>query len=200
MKKLLILSLILMSFSAYAQEYRRNSFGLTAGTGSARVVRASLAGAPSLELQTNFELGGNYYRQIGEKLKFESGLFYHYNKLTVKPTIHPDVPQIATHYDIHLIYMPAFLRLNLSRHFFINGGGMVDLDLSNPLGISSSKPMNSQSGLGLGLGIGGEFPVLSNFYLQVNPYLNLHGVLLVKGENYPERIMDAGIKIGIRTK
>lgn len=198
MKKLLTFFLVLINFAANAQESSRNSFGLTAGAGSANVVRPSLEGAPSLDLQRNFEIGANYYRQIGRKLKFETGLIYHYNKLTQKSVFSPDVPQITTQYDVHLIYLPAFLRINLSKHFFVNGGGMVDIDISNSMGLSSSRALNNQSGLGVGMGIGGEVAVLHKFYLQVNPYLNLHAVLPVQRENYPERILDAGIKVGVR--
>lgn len=198
MKKLLIIFLVLISFAASAQESSRNSYGLVVGAGSASVIRASLEGAPNLDLQRNFELGANFYRQIGPKLKFETGLVYHYNKLTQKSVFSPDVPQVTTQYDVHLIYLPAFLRIKLSKYFFVNGGGMVDIDISNSMGLSNSRALNNQSGLGVGLGIGGEVAVLHKFYLQVNPYLNLHGVLPVQRENYPGRILDAGIKVGVR--
>lgn len=201
MVKYLITFLVLISYAANAQESSKNSFGLTAGAGTASVIRASLEGAPNLELQRNFEFGGNFYRQIGEKLKFETGIYYHYNKLIQESHSMPDVPQITTEYDVHLLYLPAFLRYNLSAHLFVNGGAIVDLDLSNPMGLSSSRALDNQSGLGLGLGIGGELAVLPKLYLLVNPYLNLHGALLVQQENnHPGRILDAGIKVGIRTR
>ena len=76
----------------------------------------------------------------------------------------------------------------------------MDIDVSNNLGLESGRALANQSGLGVGLGIGGELPVMDKFYLQLNPYLNLHRALLVKGENYPGRIMDAGIKVGLRMK
>lgn len=201
MKKLLIIFMALISFAANAQQSSRNSFGLTAGAGSASVVRASLDGAASLDLQGGFEVGANYYRQIEEKLKFESGLLYHYNLLEQNSNLPPDVPPITTQYDVHLIYLPVFLRYNLSKHFFVNGGGLVDIDLSNPLGISSSRTLDKQSGLGLGMGIGGELAILPKLYLQLNPYLNLHGAILLDHQsNHPGRILDAGIKVGLRTR
>ena len=200
MKKLTTIFLVLICFAANAQERSRNSFGLTVGAGSASVIRASLEGAPSLDLERNFEFGGNFYRQIGEKLKFETGLIYHYNKLTEMPSSRPDVPQITAVHDVHLVYLPAFLRYNLSRNLFVNGGAMLDLDISNPMGLNRSRALDYQNGLGLGMGIGGELPIHPALYLQVNPYLNLHGALLIQRENYPERILDAGIKVGIRTR
>ena len=200
MKKLTTIILVLICFAANAQERGRNSFGLTAGAGSASVIRASLEGSPSLDLEKNYEFGGNFYRLIGEKLKFETGLIYHYNKLTEISPSRPDVPQITAVHDVHLIYLPAFIRYNLSRYFFVNGGAMLDLDISNPLGLSRSRALDNQNGLGVGMGIGGEFPIHPALYLQVNPYLNLHGALIMQREKYPERILDAGIKVGIRTR
>lgn len=200
MKKLLVFFLVLSGFAAHAQENSRNSYGLTAGAGSARVIRASLEGGPSLDLQGSFELGANYYRQAGERLKLETGLVYHYNKLIQKTGPMPDVPQVSTRYDVHLLYLPLFLRYNLSNHIFINGGGLVNIDVSNPMGLGSSRALNSLSGLGIGMGIGGELAILQMLYLQIYPYVNLHGALLVQPEQHPGRMLDAGIKVGIRTR
>lgn len=200
MKKLLILFLLMISLASYAQEERKNSFGVMAGAGSAIVAGSELEGGPDLDLERNFELGANYYRQIGENLKFETGIFYHYSKLTETAALYPGIPQITTQYDIHLLCLPAFLRYNISPFFFINGGLMADIDLSNNMGMDSSRSLNSQSGAGVGFGIGGELSLFKDIYLQLNPYMNLHGVLLVQREHNPGRMLDAGIKLGIRTR
>lgn len=199
MKRILVLLLVLAGFTAYGQTNNPNSFGLSAGSGYATVVRASLEGAPSLDLQNNFEFGASYYRQLGNRLKFETGLFYHYNKLIQQSAFAPDLPAVTTQYDIHLLYLPAFVRLNLSRHLFISGGALLDIDLSNPMGLSSSRALNNLSGLGAGIGIGGEIALFDRFYLQLSPYLNLHGAVLFAPETNPGRLLDAGIKAGIRT-
>ncbi|WP_224995298.1 outer membrane beta-barrel protein [Cesiribacter sp. SM1] len=200
MKKFLILCLMVVSLASYAQEGSKNSFGVMAGAGSAIVAGSNLEGGPDLDLERNFELGAHYYRQIGEKVKFETGIFYHYSKLTETSAFYPGIPQITTQYDIHLLYLPAFLRYNISPYFFINGGLMADIDLSNNMGVDSSRNLNSQSGAGVGFGIGGELSLFNSIYLQLNPYMNLHGVLLVQRENNPGRILDAGIRLGIRTR
>lgn len=200
MKRLLVFLLVFAGFTAYGQTSSPNSFGLSAGSGYATVLRASLEGAPSLDLQNNFELGANYYRQIGNRLKFETGLFYHYNKLIQQSAFAPDIPSVTTQYDLHLLYLPAFLRLNLSRHLFVNGGVLLDIDLSNPMGLSSSRVLNNLSGLGTGIGVGGEIALSDRFYLQLNPYLNLHGAVLFTPETNPGRVLDAGIRAGIRTR
>ncbi len=200
MKKVLLVFFVLLNLAAYAQEGNRNSFGVMAGLGSASVQRASLEGGPSFDLQNNFELGVNYYRQIGGRLKIETGIVYHYNQLIQGRESTPDAPQVTTQYDIHLLYLPAFLRVNLSEHFFISGGALVDIDMSNNLNLPSSRALSSQSGLGFGLGVGGEVLMFRALYLQLNPYLNLHAALPVNEESHPGRIMDTGIRVGIRTK
>ena len=200
MKKFLVLFLVLVNFAVNAQQSSKNSFGLTAGAGNATVLRASLEGGPSLDLESSFEFGANYYRTLGERLKFETGLFYHYNRLIQKQEPNPGIPQVTTHYDVQLLYAPAFIRYNLTNVLFINGGGIVDLDLSNIMSLNESRALDNQSGLGAGIGIGGELAVLNKFYIQINPYLNLHAALMVKPENIPGRILNTGIKLGIRTK
>ena len=200
MKKLLIILMVLTSLAAQAQEGKKNSFGFVAGVGQANIMHASLVGSPSLELKKDFELGATFYRQLGERLKLETGLFYHYNQLVQTSAFMPDVPQTSTQHDVHLLYLPVFLRFYFSDHFFVTGGPLLDIDISNSMGLSSNNLLSKQSGLGAGLGIGGELAIHPDFYVQLNPYLNLHGGLTIKGDDHPERILDAGIKIGIRTR
>ena len=198
MKKLLIILMVLTSLASQAQEESTNSFGFVTGIGYANIMRASQEGSPSLELEKNFELGATFYRQLGERLKLETGLFYHYNQLVQKSMFMPDVPQ--AHSTI-LPYLPAGLpALLFFRSFFITGGALLDVDISNSLGRSSSNSLSNQSGLGADLGIGGELAVYPDFYVQLNPYLNLHGGLTIKGDDHPERILDSGIKIGIQIR
>lgn len=200
MKKLLVVFIVLSGFAANAQQNSRSNFGLTANAGLGKIIRASSEGIPELDLQRNFGLGAYFFMPIAESLTFETGIVYNYFRLTQKAVDRPDVPQITTLYDVQLLYLPAFIRINASENFFINGGVLADVDLSNPLGLSSSKTLNSQSGLGAGMGIGGEFKISPAYYLQINPYLNYHGLLLLKKEENPATILDYGLKIGIRTK
>jgi hypothetical protein len=76
----------------------------------------------------------------------------------------------------------------------MNGGFLADID------ISSNSYISSQTGIGAGLGVGIEFSIASKLMMSVNPYMNLHGMIATNKENYMERIVDSGIKIGIRTK
>ena len=97
-------------------------------------------------------------------------------------------------HDIQLIYIPIFLRVDLSKHFFLNGGPIADLD------ITKNKYITNQSGMGVGLGIGSEFSINEKLLVQINPYINLHGLIQTVSETYPERLLDPGIKLSLPIK
>jgi len=194
MKKLLILFAIATSMSGYSQETKTNSYGITVGLGNAYVMQKSIEGGVGYDLENGLELGLNYYRKLAHNLKFESGIFWHQNQLRVTPNFYPGI-DMAPHYSkIRIIYIPLFLRINILKYLFINGGIIGDIDLSN------ENYINDQTGIGAGVGFGGEIPVFKKFIVQINPYINLHGLILAGQVNYPERIFDSGIKIGLRTK
>ena len=58
--------------------------------------------------------------------------------------------------------------------------------------------MDDQSGLGAGVGIGVNFPLSQKIVLVVNPFISIHG-LLIDGTSYPQRLLETGIRLGIKT-
>lgn len=84
--------------------------------------------------------------------------------------------------------------MEVSKYFFINGGLIGDID------VTKNKYMTNQSGIGAGLGIGTELAITNKFAIQLNPYLNLHGLLLTNSSNHPERLLDGGIKLSLVIK
>ena len=89
------------------------------------------------------------------------------------------------------IYILFFLKIDLSKYFFFNGGLSGDFD------VTKGKYITSQSGLALALEWVRKFHLHTRLLIQLNPYLNFHGLLLAKGETYPERIFDAGVKLNL---
>ena len=75
--------------------------------------------------------------------------------------------------------------------FFFNAGIIGDFD------VSKNNPLTRQSGVGAGSGIGGRVDLSGGITLEMNPYLNVHGLLLAKGDMYPERILDSGVKLSV---
>lgn len=197
MKFILLLSLSI-SFSAFGQNEfidtdrePRNSYGISVGIGGGLIVKQALSGGPSYNLNTGFSIGLQYTRRLTNKLQMMTSINWYHNKVTVTPGPYPGIDLTPENYDMQIIYIPFFLRLNVSTWFFIHGGPIADLDITN------AKYITSQSGIGAGFGLGGEFPVNKKFSLQINPYINMHGIILADTETYPERIFDAGAKVNL---
>jgi Outer membrane protein beta-barrel domain len=193
MQKLFLLVVLFSSISMLT-EAQRNSFGLTLGTGKGFIAQQALEGAPGLELNQSFSIGIQYNRIFNDRYTFETGLTGYKNQISVTPAFYPGADMTPVNYEIQLVYVPLFLKVNFSKYFFMHGGFLADIDLSD------NSYISSQTGLGAGLGVGIEFSISKKIMMQVNPYMNLHGMILTNKENYPERIVDSGIKIGIRTK
>ena len=58
----------------------------------------------------------------------------------------------------------------LSKHFFIDGGLLFNVDISNNSAISN------QTGIGTDFGFGLELPVFKHYSISINPYLNINGL------------------------
>lgn len=190
MKNGLIAVLLLMGIATTAKG-QSNSFGLSLGVGDGFIIRAPLDGAASYELNTGYSFGLQYTRKSAHKLHLVTGLHFYTNSLTVTPELPPDLNPGPSNYDIQLLYIPLLHRINLSDYIFFTSGliGIID--------ITKDKYLSNQSGLGIALGMGAEFPINDKLFIQLNPYLNLHGLLLAHGDNYPERVLDAGIKLNL---
>lgn len=192
MKKILSIVLMFASVISYAQN--KNSFGFSLSTGRGFIMQEELVGAASQNLQQSFTAGFTYHRQLARIVKLETGLSYYSNSIDVTPAPNPSVERTTTSHPLRVVYVPVFVRLDVLKHFFINGGLIADLD------VTKNSYINSQSGIGTGIGIGGEFNVSKKIAININPYMNFHGMFLTKSETYPERIVDSGIRLGVRTR
>ncbi len=190
MKRLLILTLLMTGLinSSFGQ---KNTYGLSIGVAKGLIMKQALDGGASYDLNTGISIGFQYNRQLNDKLYLQTGINWYKNSVSVTPSFHPDIDMTPKEYDIQLLYIPVFLKVDISKYFFINGGLIVDFD------ITKSKHITSQSGIGAGLGIGTEFSITDKLVIQLNPYLNFHGLALIDKENYPERICDLGIKLNL---
>jgi hypothetical protein len=195
MKHLILLILFASAFNSYGQGEKKSNVGVYYSLSSSFLFKnTTLEGEASTNTVSDLELGVNYYCRLTPKLKFESGISWHRSKVEIKPGVNPGIDRTAYYHFKDLLYAPIFLRYNLSKVFFVNGGMIVDVD------ISSSNLSTRQSGIGSGFGIGFEFPILESVVLQTNPYINFHRLVGFEKDLYPGKLFDAGIKIGLRLK
>lgn len=192
MKRLLLPLLVVVSFHSFSQ--RNNSYGITLAFGQPVIIKTELTGGPSLNPENSYNLGFNYYRRISDAFKLETGLMWYSGKIGVTPAPNPNVDRITKDYDVGILYLPLYARYNFTKHFFINGGISVNAD------VSRNQYIMKQNGLGAGAGFGWELFISKNLALQLSPYLQMHSILSTENAMYPEKILDTGIKAGIRTR
>jgi hypothetical protein len=90
-----------------------------------------------------------------------------------------------------ILSIPISLRVNFLKHLFVNGGALIDVDLS------SNSAVSGQNGLGLMAGFGAKYNFNSGLSIFVNPYAKFHALLMIPAEKgYKSRINETGIRIG----
>ena len=193
MKKLFI-SLILIAGIAMVSKAQKHSYGLSVGVGNGTILQPRLVGRPGYDMGTGFTIGLQYSKKLNGKLHLLTGVNWYTNTLTVTPSFYPGIDQTPKDYNVQLIYIPLLLKVDFGKYFFINGGLLGDID------ISKEKYIASQSGIGASIGPGVEFSLTDKFAIQLNPYLNFHGLLLTNKDRHPERIFDPGIKLNLVLK
>lgn len=178
---LLLIGAINMSFA------QKNSYGINAGISGGTIVGSSSDGGAGYDLKNGFSIGVQYDRKLNRKLHLMTGVSWYKNKVDITPSYDPSLS--ANRYDIQLISIPAMLRVDLSKIMYLHGGLIGDID------IAKNENMTDQSGLGMGLGMGAELPVANRFAIQINPYVDFHGLLLSGSDNPNTCMLDAGIRV-----
>lgn len=193
MKSILISIVLVIGFANFSTG-QSNLYGLSVGVGNGFILRQKSLGGGSYDLNTGLSIGFQYEKGLNNKLHLITGVNWYNNSVSVTPAFYPGIEMTPKKHDIQLLYIPVFLKLSLSKYFFLNGGLIGDLD------ITKNKYITNQSGMGTGLGIGTAFSINEKLLIQINPYINLHGLILTASENYPERIFDSGIKLSLMIK
>ena len=193
MKKLFISGFLLfITLNLFSQDLKNSTYGISFGIGKSDIYQQPLDGGPGYDGLTSYELGLNYNRPITKLFSFESGLYWHYNQIKITPNYNPGLDMTSKYYNCNLLYVPLNARLMFLKCFFINGGLLLNLD------ISKDSHISNQTGVGTDLGVGVEIPALNLFKICINPYVNIHGLYRFEKENYPQSLFDSGIKIIIK--
>jgi len=121
---LLVVLFTLITFLAAAQ---RNSFGLTPGIGKGFIAQEALEETPVLELNRPLSIVIQYDRIFSDKYTFETGLKGYKNQISVTPAFYPGVDMTPVNYEIQLVYVPLFLKVNSLKFFLYMGFSLPTL-------------------------------------------------------------------------
>jgi hypothetical protein len=188
MKKILLQIFLLAGIvsTSFAQT---NSYGISVGIAGGAIRQPQLSGGPGYDLNTGSLLGLQYTRRLNNRFHLMTGIDWYHYRLSVKPNTYPGIDKSTSYYDFNLLSIPVYIKMDLPKHFFIDGGLIVDFD------VTKDKQITNQSGIGVGLGVGYEVLLTHKVAIQLNPYFNLDGLILFDEDMYPKRVFGPGIKL-----
>lgn len=150
-----------------------------------------LDGAASYNGDSFYSIGLTYIFPLNPWLEIETGIEYAKHDIVVKPNLPPDVDSSPKKESFALLNVPVTLRANFFKYFYVNGGMFVGMDGT------THSPNDNQTGLGTLLGVALKYDFENGISAFVNPYTKIHALLPFQAEEYPQRIWENGVRIGI---
>jgi len=197
MKKITSLTCFLVCFIAlHGQENttpKNQKVGITFSSfGENDVIRFNeLDGAAYYEGENFYTLGIQYTCSIKKWLALESGLELAQHDVTIHPVYIPGADLSTGEGDFMLITVPVTLKASIFKYLFINGGVILDMD------ISTNSPIDSQTGLGPMAGVGLQYEFNFGASVFLNPYLRIHSLLPFADIENHQRVWENGFRFGI---
>lgn len=147
----------------------------------------SLAGAPSYDPETAYELGIRYIIRLPNGLGLETGLGFWTGDIEI--TSAPTPEETSRRERLQITSIPVLLNYRFLEYFFINGGPVLNFQ-------NSDNSFDSQSGVGISAGIGINHYV-GNFQMFVNPNFRHYAIIPFEKETHHSKLSGLGIQFGI---
>jgi hypothetical protein len=174
-----------------AQTKFDNKIGITASSLGVNDIFGDLGDANySVEGKNFFTLGATYIRGFNKWLNIETGLEYSRHNISVARNDFPGTTVFmrTSETQLHLFNVPATLRANFLKYFFVNGGILIDIDISNDM------YLENQTGIGGIVGVGVNYDFDFGLSLFLNPYIKAHSWIDVGTR---QKILEKGFRLGI---
>ena len=152
---------------------------------------SALAGAASYSGSSFYGYQFDFVHPINRVLSLETGIGYRHHELTMHPNLPPNLDDTGKPVSCDIVVIPVTMRVSFAKYLFINSGVFLDTT------VGKSGNIADQNGIGLNLGIGLKYDFKFGLGTQANPYTSIHSLLSISNENYPERVSEGGIKLGV---
>lgn len=192
-----LLGLICFSIGINAQEInkeKKHRIGLnTTFLGDNDVFTfESLAGAGNVDGNGLYSLGVSYAYILNKRIELQSGLDFSIYRVTIEPAYAgEEFDHSPWNENIKQLTIPLTVNVNFGKYFFINGGFLLDFE------VSKKNSIDKQSGLGAVIGIGFKYDFDSGIFILANPYYKLHSLIPFSSANYQQHLQEYGLKIGV---
>ncbi|WP_430933767.1 hypothetical protein [Saccharicrinis sp. 156] len=195
MKTIILLALLFVGFALQAQEAitksRKSQIGFIYSSLGDNVVSGdALIGGPSYDGDGFFTIGISYLKPLSNWLDLETGIDYSEHKISVSNAPMPGKVYNSRR-EMSLIHVPVALRAIFLKYFYVNGGMLLGMD------ISDNSPIDSQGGIGALFGLGAKYDFNNGLGVFVNPYTKFHALLGFGLDNNRKRINESGFRFGV---
>ncbi|HET8855359.1 MAG TPA: hypothetical protein VFM60_05510 [Salinimicrobium sp.] len=188
----LLLSFFIISVTGFSQ--KSNEIRIYYGISDAALLRNDdLDGGGSYEVDSYNEMGIRYLKDISPNWSLETGINYGKAEVVIEyrvPGFAGGWAKIVEQHKLEIISIPVLAKYNFWNYFFINGGALVDFQISE----NTFNP--HQSGIGYTLGFGGEFNY-KNLIFFLNPNFKRHAVIPFEQDDFPFKLTEFGVQAGI---
>lgn len=182
----LVLAILMMSLAGKAQNKGeiRLYYGLAE---SGFLSPRQLEGAAGYSVEGLQEFGVRYIHHTITNLSLATGINFLHADVTATPA--PSTQLEITTTPISMISIPLLVHLHLGRYFYVNGGPMLDFQLTE-------STHDLQSGVGFSIGLGANYAI-DKFSFFLNPNVKSHALLPFEAENNHQRLTEIGLQVGV---
>lgn len=188
MKKITFISIIAFLFAIQTYSQKSNEISVYYGLTDNEFLRnEDVLDGGGTENEKIFDIGIKYLTKISNKLYLETGI--NYLSTSVKITNSSSSPHPSSRLeDFKLFSIPVYANYTFKKHFFINGGPIIDFQ-------GERKTVDSQSGIGYSIGFGWKY-YINNYSIFINPNFKRHAVIPFEKERFHLRLTEFGLQIG----
>lgn len=192
-----ILLIILMEMALLqpicAKEFKVGLAVTPVGENTVFYLTPGLVGTPGYYGDGFYTVGVTCQIPLTSRLEVETGFEYSKHSIIIHPNLPPDGEWDNTPYktSFKFVSIPVTLNTKFLKYFFVNVGGLLDIDAR------TSGSIDNQTGLGIILGTGIKCDFKFGGSLFVNPYLKFHALFPFLWEGYHERLAESGVRIGV---
>jgi hypothetical protein len=137
-----------------------------------------------------YTLGLNYTKSLNKWLEMEAGVEYSRHNISLNANIYPGahIFMRTQKTALSLIGIPVTVKANFLKYFFVNGGLLIDIDVSR-----ENIYFDNQTGFGGIAGVGVNYNFSSGLSVFLNPYIKAHSLINIR---QLQKVLEKGFRLG----
>lgn len=184
-KQLLIIFFLLLGLKGFSQ--LPDEINVYAGINNSEIGKfQEVDGGGSYHPENNFEIGVQFLLDITDDLALETGINFWRSDVVIHSAPFPEI--YTSRERLEITSIPIFANYSFLNYFYVNGGPVMDFQLSD-------NTFDSTSGIGVGFGAGAKYH-FENFAVFLNPNLRIYSVIPFEEESNHRKLSSLGLRLG----